>query len=322
MPGIANIVLNYAKVFTNSEIGYVSSIDPETGNNVCHTLTGMIGDSCKIVDNEKGILFPIGPDGKYSALWGHSLNTKKPFYTNAPESHPAATGTPSHHIPLKNFLSVPAMIEKQLYGQISLANALTGYTDYELRGVKRLAAVYALAIQREEGRKNLDIEIGKRKILEKKLLEARDKTINNSDDLEKNNNAFKILLQQRVEEQKETEDKIVLNVNNLIVPYLEKLEQTELDAQQSVYVGIIKSNLKDIISPFIAKVKALNVYLTPQEIQIASLIQSGYQTKDIASFLNISPNSVNFHRKNLRTKLGLKNRTTNLRSYLLSFGEL
>ncbi len=28
LPGIANIVLNYAKVFTKSEIGYVSSIDP------------------------------------------------------------------------------------------------------------------------------------------------------------------------------------------------------------------------------------------------------------------------------------------------------
>jgi hypothetical protein len=32
LPGIANIVLNYAKVFTKSEIGYASSIDPKTGH--------------------------------------------------------------------------------------------------------------------------------------------------------------------------------------------------------------------------------------------------------------------------------------------------
>ena len=36
LAGIADIVLNYAKVFTRSEYGYVSSIDPETGNNLCH----------------------------------------------------------------------------------------------------------------------------------------------------------------------------------------------------------------------------------------------------------------------------------------------
>ena len=58
LAGIADIVLNYSKVLTNSAIGYVSSIDLETGNNICHTLTGMIGDSCPIAKNEKGIVFP------------------------------------------------------------------------------------------------------------------------------------------------------------------------------------------------------------------------------------------------------------------------
>ncbi len=57
--------------------GYVSSIDPETGDNLCHTLTGMIGDSCKISQYEKKIVIPIAPDGSYPRLWGHCLNTRK-----------------------------------------------------------------------------------------------------------------------------------------------------------------------------------------------------------------------------------------------------
>jgi DNA-binding CsgD family transcriptional regulator len=320
LPGIANIVLNYAKVFTNSEIGYVSSIDPKTGNNICHTLTGMIGDSCNIVETKKGIVFPIDPDGKYPALWGHSLNTRKAFYTNSPKSHPASTGTPDHHIRLRNFLSVPAKIGNELYGQISLANALKRYTDYELQGVKRLAAVYALAVQREAGKVRLNTEIEKCKGLEKKIL--KEKSTYSSNDLGEANKALKALLKQRGVDQKETENKIVLNVSNLIRPYLDKLYQTNLDSRQRVYIDIIKNNINDIISPFISKAKSMNIYLTPQEIQVASLVRSGYQTKEISNFLNISLNSVNFHRKNIRTKFGLKNKNINLRSYLLSFTKL
>ena len=123
LAGIADIVLNYAKVFTNSEYGYVSAIDPETGDNLCHTLTGMMGDSCQITQYEKGIVFPKRPDGQYPALWGHCLNTRTAFFTNAPAAHPSAIGMPDGHIPLFNFLSVPAIIGGQLFGQISLANA-------------------------------------------------------------------------------------------------------------------------------------------------------------------------------------------------------
>ena len=117
LAGLADIVLNYAKVFTNSEYGYVSSIDPVTRDNLCHTLTGMIGDSCKISENDKGIVFPIGKDGKYPTLWGHCLNTRKGFFTNTPQSHAASIGTPDHHIPVHSFLSVPAIIGKELFGQ-------------------------------------------------------------------------------------------------------------------------------------------------------------------------------------------------------------
>ena len=40
--------------------------------------------------------------------------------------------------------------------------------------------------------------------------------------------------------------------------------------------------------------------------------------KEITDFLNISATAVDFHRKNIRMKLGIKNKKTNLRSFILS----
>ena len=58
--------------------------------------------------------------------------------------------------------------------------------------------------------------------------------------------------------------------------------------------------------------------LTPQEIQVASLVKDGKASKEIAGILNVSETTVHFHRKNLRKKFGLSNSQTNLRSYLIS----
>ena len=46
--------------------------------------------------------------------------------------------------------------------------------------------------------------------------------------------------------------------------------------------------------------------------------KEGKTTKEITDFLNISATAVDFHRKNIRMKLGIKNKKTNLRSFLLS----
>ena len=333
LAGIADIVLNYAKVFTGSEYGYVSSIDPETGHNLCHTLTGMIGDSCRISQYEKGIVFPVGADGVYPTLWGHCLNTKKAFYTNAPTTHPAARGTPDQHIPLDSFLSVPAIIGSELFGQISLANAPGGYGDEDLNGVKRLAAIYALAIQREQTRLILEKEVQRRRELEETTRIGRDRANASAalptwggapatSDVEELNTALRVLLAQRDSERQELEKKIVLNVERLITPYVEKLKQTHLDPKQHAFISIIENNLADIISPFVAKTVSASTCLTPQEIQVASLVRSGSQTKEIAELLDISVNAVNFHRRNIRSKLGLKHASVNLRSYLLSITDL
>jgi PAS domain S-box-containing protein len=145
---MAQVILNWARVLTNSEHGYVSEVDPLTGDNIGHTLTEMLHGQCDIPEEDRQIVFPIGDDGLYGALWGHSLNTHRAFYTNNPPVHSTSKGLPGGHVPLQNFLSVPVVLNAELVGQIALANPGRDYTDDDLGVVQRLAEFYALAIQR------------------------------------------------------------------------------------------------------------------------------------------------------------------------------
>lgn len=139
-----------------------------------------------------------------------------------------------------------------------------------------------------------------------------------SKSLEEANTALKVLLQRREEDKKAMEEKVITNVKKLALPYIEKLKTLKLNESQMTCVKIIEDHLKDIISPFLRNLTIEHFDFTPREIQITPLVKEGKTTKDITELLNISATAVDFHRKNIRMKLGLKNKKTNLRSFLLS----
>ncbi|MCJ7688186.1 MAG: LuxR C-terminal-related transcriptional regulator, partial [Clostridiaceae bacterium] len=136
--------------------------------------------------------------------------------------------------------------------------------------------------------------------------------------LEEINTAMTILLKKREEDKIELEDNVLTNVKELVEPYFEKIKKTKLDDQQEAFFSIIESNLKEIISPFTRKMSLKYLNLTPAEIRIANLIRHGSPSKDIAELLNVSPRTVETHRKNIRRKIGLEGKRANLRSHLLS----
>jgi len=124
-----------------------------------------------------------------------------------------------------------------------------------------------------------------------------------------------------IEIQKELEAKEIelrSERDRLVLPYLEQMLQGRLSDKQRTLAEVIDANLRDIISPFLQNLSALNMLLTPQEIEVANMVRSGRTSKEIAEVLGISTSGVDFHRKRLRQKLGLTNSSKNLRSYLLA----
>ena len=134
------------------------------------------------------------------------------------------------------------------------------------------------------------------------------------------NTALKVLLKTRTEDKSKMEEKIITNVTELVMPYLEKIKKMTTHKKLQAYLNILEDNLNNIVAPFSNKLGAKYINLTSAEIEVADLVRHGKSTKEIAELLNVSIKTVETHRVNIRKKLGITNKKANLRTFLLSLG--
>ena len=146
---ISAMVLDHAQRLTGSEFGYASYIDPNTGNLVAAAMTKEIWDVCQAPNRD--LVFK-----EFHGLWGWVLDNRKPLLTNAAADDPRSSGVPQGHVSIDRFLSVPAMAEGDLMGQLAVANPPRDYTEQDLAVAMRLASLFALAIQRERAEEALE----------------------------------------------------------------------------------------------------------------------------------------------------------------------
>jgi len=160
------------------------------------------------------------------------------------------------------------------------------------------------------------VDITQQRQGERLLKERQAELKKRSRELEELNAALKVLLREREKDKDIIEEKMLLNMKDLVIPYLEQLKSTNLSAEQRTYVSIIEQHLGDVVSPFSRKLASSFIHLTPKEIQVASLVKDGKTNKEIAEICHVSVKTVEFYRSNIRNKLGLKHKKTNLRAYL------
>ena len=157
-----------------------------------------------------------------------------------------------------------------------------------------------------------------RQELEQRVRERTGELEEKAEKLEEVNTALKVLLKRLDEDKKAVEEKVLFNMRQLVEPNLAKLKSGRLTERQKNLLDILESNLKEIVSPFARRLSNSFLKLTPTEIQVANFIRQGKTTKEIAGMLNLSAKTVEFHRDNIRTKMGIKNKKINLRTHLLS----
>lgn len=228
-------------------------------------------------------------------------------------SLPGFSGKSALNIVVNQYPHIPFIFVSGALGEELAVELLKkGSTDYVLKNnLLRLAPSVNRALKELA-------ECNERKKAEEDLKKSEKELQIKSQTLEEANIALKVLLKQREDDKKEMEENILSNVKTLLFPSIDKLKSLKLNQAQSDQVVIIEDHLKEIISPFLHNLTTKHFDLTPREIQVATLIKEGKTTKEITEYLNISATAVDFHRKNIRSKLGIKNEKTNLRSLLLS----
>ena len=230
----------------------------------------------------------------------------------------------------KSFLDLPFLSKTaraQAKANFSQRMAGKKVAPYELdfyneSGEKRVGRILATSVRDADGEIIQDLvmisDITERKQAEQALQKREAELKARTRDLEEVNAALKVLLKKRDLDKEELGEKVKLNVNELIWPYLDKLRSGKLGDKEKAYFDIIESNLDNLTSPFLHNLSTKFIRLTPTEIQVIDFIKRGKTTKEIAAMMNLATSTVDTHRNNIRRKLGLKKKNINLTTYLTS----
>lgn len=182
--------------------------------------------------------------------------------------------------------------------------------DGQIRDV--LVCVQQITIDNEESYILIQwTDITEQKQSEKLIEEKQQK-------LENTVTALNSLVQDMEKEKKFIEENILSKMCSLVEPYFKKLLGLCHDPEQIKCLEMIESNLKKFRAYRSETMSELYTSLTRSEAQIANLIKYDKSTKDIARIMGLSGSTVDFHRKNIRKKLGLNKKKISLKKYLLS----
>lgn len=134
--------------------------------------------------------------------------------------------------------------------------------------------------------------------------------------LEQKNIAFQEVIKSIELEKSAIKDSVAKNVSELVLPILKRLKITGASRK---YLDLLQKNLAALTASFGREITEKARRLTPREIEICNMIKEGLTSKEIAGLIGASSQTVDKHRKNIRKKLGLNVKKSNLVSFLRSF---
>jgi len=179
-----------------------------------------------------------------------------------------------------------------------------------IRGTTRhlLLRIVPTRISGDRGCFLLGTDITEQKTMQEALARSERALRRQATILDERNAALKVLLEQREQDQRELEQRIVSNVDQLIEPTLERLSRSLRHRPERLEIDALRANLREIVGPFgqrLAESGASGVSLTRREREVADLVRRGRTSVEIAAALHVSAAAVAFHRANIRRKLGI-----------------
>ena len=136
---------------------------------------------------------------------------------------------------------------------------------------------------------------------------------------DENQTALRVLLRQKESERRLMQDETREELASVLLPYIDRLEQEGLTrAQQMNALGELRLLLTQERHHVSAPCAPASVLFSAQEQKIIRYIQEDKSSKEIAELLHVAKSTVDFHRANIRKKLGLKSGSVGLKSHLLA----
>lgn len=161
---------------------------------------------------------------------------------------------------------------------------------------------------------DLSIQQQEHNHLEKRLAQQRSEVKKRANDLAEINIAMRVLLNHTEKEKQHLQQELLDEIRQCVKPWLEKLEYTQLEKAQRLYIDRIRDHLSDSS----ALPHKFWHQLTGMEQEVAKAISQGLSSKFIARQMFVEKSTIDFHRQNIRQKLGLTKSKTNLKQFLLS----
>jgi PAS domain S-box-containing protein len=152
---------------------------------------------------------------------------------------------------------------------------------------------------------------------EKELLDRKLALEKVNKELLETNQAVSVLARNIDKKKEELEKKIFKTCNSKLIPILKDLQKDVYCQRRQADLEVIVNYLNEIIqdSPLNHDI---DTHLTDQEMRVAMMIKNGLTSQKIGDLLCISLHTVKTHRKNIRKKLNIDNKSINLVSYLKS----
>ncbi|MGE4194923.1 MAG: LuxR C-terminal-related transcriptional regulator [Pseudodesulfovibrio sp.] len=166
---------------------------------------------------------------------------------------------------------------------------------------------------------NVTAHATQREALERVVSDRTEALRKEKEQLEEMNITLRNVLQSIDREREELLREVSAKVNNQVLPALDRIESEEDPAIRKGYVTVAKDQLARL-APGSSATDPLLLKLTHMETRVCQFIQAGYPSKEIAASLNISIETVQTHRKNIRRKLGLHGRSMSLYAHLKTQG--
>lgn len=129
--------------------------------------------------------------------------------------------------------------------------------------------------------------------------------------------ALAVLLRQVPRVERRAAEELAENLDALVMPQVARLRARCAGTELAQEVALLEQRLCEVTSSGAARLARALRGLTARERDVATLVKQGRTSKEISEVLHISPRSVDFHRTNIRRKLGQGRAAGSLQSLLV-----